>query len=180
MIRLKISWGALLLVPTMAFAKIPSYDRSEWKHWIDEDKDCQDTRVETLISDSLVVNLDDKECHVDWGVWIDEYSGDLFFNPIKLDIDHIVPLKNAHNSGGWKWSASKKEAFANDPANLKAVYRSENRSKGFKSLDQWLPSNTEYWCEYIEVWTDLKKKYKLSMTTGEKKTIKVIGEACTR
>ena len=45
--------------------KIPPYSRSDYNHWIDEDKDCQDTRQEVSIIESLIkVKLDKKGCIV--------------------------------------------------------------------------------------------------------------------
>ena len=83
-------------------ADIPEYSRSQWKHWIDEDGDCQDARQETLIQESLVeVTFESgKKCRVAMGRWYGVFTGTYIEAPEDLDIDHLVPLKNAHESGG--------------------------------------------------------------------------------
>ena len=52
---------------------LPAYDRGDWKHWFDMDKDCQNTRHEVLIDESLteVIFKDDRECQVAVGTWRD-------------------------------------------------------------------------------------------------------------
>ena len=52
-------------------AGIPEYNRSEWRHWTDEDGDCQDSRQEVLIAESLVevTYEDDRQCRVEAGKW---------------------------------------------------------------------------------------------------------------
>ena len=79
----------------------PAYDRSAWRHWIDADRDCQNTRHEVLIEESLtpVTFKTDKGCRVVSGNWLGAYSGEVFTDASKLDIDHLVPLKEAHESG---------------------------------------------------------------------------------
>ena len=86
------------------------YDREEWSHWIDEDGDCQDTRQEVLIEESvgLVSYTDSRQCRVASGVLTGPYTGEEFTDLGELDIDHMVPLAEAHSSGGWTWSEAKK------------------------------------------------------------------------
>ena len=86
---------------------IVEYSRSHWKHWTDEDGDCQDARQEVLISESLVeVTFEsERKCRVAMGRWYGAFTGINVEAPGDLDIDHLVPLKNAHDSGGWAWSS---------------------------------------------------------------------------
>lgn len=151
--------------------RIPAYSRDEWQHWIDEDRDCQDTRQEVLIEESLVTpTLDTRGCRVLSGLWRDEYTGLLFTDPSDLDIDHRVPLANAHRSGGWPWDASRKRAYANDlrdPEHLLAVSATANRSKGDRGPDAWRPLSVDSWCKYASDWRSVKQRWALSISPQE-------------
>lgn len=148
-----------------------SYSRSDYKHWIDEDHDCQNTRQEVLISESLEkVELDSKGCKVIAGKWFDPYTDQYFYDPTQLDIDHFVPLKHAHLSGANKWSRARKISYANDlknPLTLIAVAKSANRSKGDKSPSQWLPQNKKYHCQYLKNWLIVKDYWQLAISDSE-------------
>lgn len=158
------------------------YSRKLYRHWIDADNDCQDTRQEVLIEESLEsVRLDDKGCRVQFGRWYDLYTGETFTDPKKLDIDHLVPLAEVHRSGGHSWSAEKREAYANDltgPVTLIAVKASENRSKGDKDPALWLPSNEAYHCEYVATWEAVKRKWGLVMDVAEGKIVSATIHKC--
>ena len=94
---------------------IPEYHRSEWNHWNDEDGDCQDARQEVLVSESVVdVTFEsDRNCRVASGTWYGAFTGNYVDAPGDLGIDHLMPLKNAHDSGGWAWNSVRKEEYAN-------------------------------------------------------------------
>jgi len=105
--RLAISAALLILAVTTDIASAEPFRRSLYKHWIDVDGDCQDTREEVLIAESTVpVTLDRRGCKVRKGRWFDPYTGRTFTNPKKLDIDHFIPLKEVHRSGGSRWGAA--------------------------------------------------------------------------
>ena len=123
---------------------LPDYDRNDWKHWSDADRDCQDARNEVLIAESQtsVTYRTDKKCKVATGEWLALYNNTVVTDPGKLDIDHMVPLGNAHGSGAWLWSANRREQYANhldDPQHLIAVTASANRSKGARGPEDWKP-----------------------------------------
>jgi hypothetical protein len=89
------------------------YSRQLYRHWIDEDRDCQDTRAEVLIRDATgtVAYTNDRQCHVVQGRWLDPYTGETYREAKQLQVDHFVPLKNAHDSGGWAWSAERRRQY---------------------------------------------------------------------
>ncbi|MDA1229096.1 MAG: HNH endonuclease family protein [Chloroflexi bacterium] len=162
---LKITVGA---VPS----SMPAYDRDDWRHWIDSDGDCQDARQEVLVAESAIpVTFESSnQCRVDTGTWTGPYTGTSETDPGSLDIDHMVPLANAHRSGAWAWDAGTKESYANDlsyAGHLIATTASANRSKGAKGPEDWRPAETEYWCQYAVDWITIKSQWDLSATDGE-------------
>ena len=157
-------------------AGIPEYDRSDWRHWIDEDGDCQDARQESLVEESLVPVIfeTDRECRVEGGQWFGAFTGAYVEDPGDLDIDHMVPLKNAHLSGAWAWNPAMKEEYANyleDPDHLIAVSSRANRSKGARGPEEWMPSNQDYWCQYATDWAEIKQWWELTMTKVESEIV---------
>ena len=162
---------------------IPEYDRGEWRHWLDEDGDCQDARQETLIAEAdgpLTYETDDN-CRVETGRWVDPYTLAVFEDPSDLDVDHVVPLANAHRSGGWAWTRERKADFANDlefEGHLVAVDPSANRSKGSHGPEDWRPSNRDHWCEYAMDWVKIKDKWELTATDREWIALREMLDTC--
>ena len=171
----------------IAVAPIPTdiaeYSRSHWKHWTDEDGDCQDARQEALVSESLVeVTFEsERKCRVATGRWYGAFTGIYVEAPGDLDIDHLVPLKNAHDSGGWAWSSDRKQEYANnlrDPDHLVAVTKGANRSKGAKGPEEWRPPDEGYWCQYATDWTEVKMEWGLTMTQRETEAVIEMLDTC--
>ena len=161
---------------------IKSYDRSLYRHWVDADGDCLDTRQEVLVAESQIpAELDERGCRVISGRWFDPYTGRKFTNPQLLDIDHLVPLAEAHRSGADKWDSERREAFANDlsnPESLIAVSAKANRSKGDRDPAKWLPPNEQFRCEYIASWVKVKNRWALTTDGLELSTILRIQKSC--
>lgn len=152
------------VVPTTT--PIPEYDRSEWGRWIDADGDCQDTRQEVLIAESLtpVEFEDDRKCKVVRGTWRCPYTGETFTNPSDLDVDHVVALREVHFAGGWAWDRDRKRAYFNDldnPDTLAAVSASTNRSKGARGPDEWVPPDEEARCTYLKARMSVFKSHSI-------------------
>ena len=162
---------------------IPRYDRGEWRHWADEDRDCQDARQEVLIAESEtpVKYTNDDRCRVASGSWEGPFTGEFFIDPGSLDVDHMVPLANAHRSGGWAWSEDKKREYANDlsyDGHLMAVQASANRAKGSKGPDDWKPPDLTYWCQYAIDWITIKNAWELTATESEAVALGEMLDAC--
>ncbi|MGE3448823.1 MAG: HNH endonuclease family protein [Microbacteriaceae bacterium] len=120
-------------------------------------------------------------CFVVAGVWNDPYTGLTFTHPTDVDIDHLVPLANAHHSGGWQWTTEQKRAYANDVVNaetLIAVDDGTNSSKGDQSPDQWMPPNATYWCMYAIEWVNVKATWDLTVTSAERTTLNSVLSGC--
>lgn len=170
----------MLVVCSALYAQ--TYKRAEWSVWIDADKDCQNTRQEVLIQESLIpVVMDESGCKVLSGLWLCLYTGTIVTDPDLLDIDHMVPLENTNASGGYAWVKGKKKDYANnlnEPFHLIAVLASANRSKGSKSLDKWMPSYTPFKCTYLKEWKLIKGEWNLTMTENESNAIKIMLSEC--
>jgi hypothetical protein len=143
----------------------PSYNRGDWRHWIDEDGDCQNTRAEILIRDNtgMLKFKKSKFCLVTAGRWICPYTSNIYTRASDIDIDHIIPLAYAHRAGASGWSWAKKRQFANDPLNLLAVGDSINRKKGSKGVEKWMPPNKGFHKKYKKLWLLIRQKYKLTI-----------------
>ena len=151
------------------------YNRRDWGDWIDADRDCQNTRAEVLISESLApVSFapedDGDKCLVISGQWLGPWTGEVFTDASDVDIDHHVPLGHAHLSGGWDWPRERKRAYANDlthPASLQATSAPVNRSKGKQPPDEWRPEESAGWCRYAADWISVKEAWDLTVTSAE-------------
>ena len=173
--------ATVLVISISAVApNIPEYDRVAWKHWTDSDGDCRNTRQQVLAGESVtpVTFETDRKCRIEAGRWYGAFTGNYEKVP---DIDHIVPLKNAHNSGGWAWTPAKKVEYANyldDPDHLIAVTARANRSKGDKGPEDWKPPDETYWCQYATDWTEIKARWGLTMTQTEAETVLEMVSTC--
>ena len=151
------------------------YDRDDLRHWVDRDRDCQNTRAEVLIAESraevsFAPRDDGENCRVTQGEWLGPWSGEVFADATDVDIDHHVPLGHAHESGGWQWDEDRKRAYANDlslPASLQATKASVNRIKGKQAPDEWRPEKRAGWCRYAADWVAVKTKWELTVTWAE-------------
>lgn len=148
--------------------KSSSYSRKMFGHgWADSNKDCQNSRMETLITYSLspVRFKTEKKCIVVSGKWISPFSGETIYVASEIDIDHVVPLKWAWIHGANYWTKAKLVKFANDPANLLSVEARLNRQKVAKGLNAWLPPANQ--CQYISRFIRVYKAYNLELSNKE-------------
>lgn len=160
------------------------YSRSDYKHWIDANHDCQNTRNEVLIYHSIDGPvLDFSGCRVVSGKWYDPYTNQYFTDPKQLDIDHFIPLGEVDRSGGHQWSREKKMEYANSLDDLDIlipVSKSANRSKGDKYPSEWLPANQDYVCEYLKKWKMIKQRWLLAMDKKESNFVELGLSECSR
>ena len=147
------------------------YDRERFGYPGDLDGDGCDTRAEVLIRDSLTpAQVDPAGCHVVAGDWRSPYDGVTWTDPAELEIDHVVALKEAHDSGAWAWQPNRLVAFGNDlddPRTLRAVTAAVNRDKGDADPSNWLPPDETYLCTYLGDWVAIKARWGLSMDQSE-------------
>jgi len=166
--------NALLDTITVAEPKDVDYVRSEWKHWSDLDGNGCDSREDALVKAGTAVTTDPKTCKVLTGTWIEQYAGETYTDPSKMDLDHVVPLSWAASNGGNDWDANTKEEFANDNGNLILASASENRSKGDKGPSKYMPKNEAFQCSYITAFVSIVAKYDLTISQADKDSAVII------
>jgi hypothetical protein len=159
------------------------YDRDLFPHWKDLDGDGCDTRREVLIRDSRTVVAVGSSCIVSSGTWVSPYDGATWTNPSDVDIDHVVALNEAWQSGAYAWSTQQRTNYANDLTDertLLAVTDSVNQSKSDKDPTDWLPPLASYRCTYLTNWVSVKARWSLTMDEAEHSLVKASLAGCAR
>ncbi|KYK54819.1 secreted protein [Drechmeria coniospora] len=154
------------------------YSRKKFPHWATVEGACN-TREFVLQRDGIDVETDDS-CAATSGTWVSPYDGGSWTQASDIDIDHMVPLKNAWISGASAWSTEKRKAFANDITRpqLWAVTDRVNEAKGDKSPDRWMPPLESFHCIYAKSWVQVKSYYRLSVTDAEKDALSGMLDSC--
>ncbi|EFQ84624.1 hypothetical protein HMPREF0063_10477 [Aeromicrobium marinum DSM 15272] len=146
------------------------YDRDLFTHWIDADGNGCDTRREVLQAESLTPVVVTGTCTIVSGQWYSAFDGATWTDPADVDIDHLVPLAEAWDSGARTWSEPTRRAFANDlaiPDSLIAVTDSVNQSKSDGDPADWMPPLTSARCDYAVQWVTVKTRWRLSVDPAE-------------
>lgn len=150
------------------------YDRDLFVHWVDADGDGCDTRAEVLIAESSVATTRSSGCIVRTGRWYSWLDGRTWTDPSDVEIDHLVALAEAWDSGAHAWSATQRRLFANDLRyrwSLSAVTSSVNRAKSDHDPASWLPPLTDARCTYVIRWMKVKYRWRLSIDRLERDSL---------
>ena len=159
------------------------YARSQFPHWSDPDRNGCDARNDTLKRDltNITYKVGTRDCKVIAGQLLDPFSNKVItFSTTKvvIDIDHVVALSNAWQTGAAYFDKNKRSQIANDPLNLLAVDSKLNRQKGDGDAATWLPPSKAFRCEYVARQVAVKAKYGLWVTKPEKVAIDKILSTC--
>lgn len=134
---------------------------------------CSQTRIAVLVRQADPrgpIEQNPKTCRVTTGVWHEPYTGQDVFDATELQIDHVVPLKNAYYLGGYRWRAALRCHYANYMGNLfhlLAVNGHENMAKGDRSPERYMPPSTAFHCTYLNIWMKIKTIWDLAVTVPE-------------
>ncbi|MGW0991896.1 HNH endonuclease family protein [Streptomyces sp. NPDC002520] len=156
---------------TVATENRTGYSRSLFPTWITISGTCN-TREWILKRDGSNV-VTDSACVSQSGSWYSPYDGATWTSPADVDIDHLVPLAEAWDSGASKWTTAQRQGFANDVTRpqLLAVTDNVNQAKGDQDPATWMPSRTAYRCTYVRAWVQVKYYYNLSVDSAEKSAL---------
>jgi len=177
----------ILLLDALLFVAVTNehrggYSRDLFEYPISQGGGCT-TRDLVLDRDSSTpVQRDQFGCDVIAGDWLSVYDGTVVTDPSEIEVDHVVALKEAWDSGAWAWTPEQRRAFANDltdPRTLRAVNGSANGDKGASDPANWMPSQQDYWCTYLGDWVAIKVRWGLSMDQSEFGRIRnIVRERC--
>jgi hypothetical protein len=153
---------------TVAAENRTGYQRDLFPTWDTISGTCN-TREWILKRDGTNV-VTNSACTATSGSWYSPYDGATWTAASDVDIDHLVPLAEAWDSGASKWTTAQREALANDVTRpqLLAVTDNVNQSKGDQDPATWVPSRSAYVCTYVRAWVQVKYYYKLSVDPAEK------------
>ena len=150
------------------------YTRDKFKHWVDADKDGCNTRAEVLIAEAVDPPAVGASCKLSGGEWYSYYDDTYVAGSSGLDVDHVVPLAEAWDSGASQWTATQRQQYANDldePRALVAVSAKSNRSKADTDVREWLPTYEPARCRYIAEWTAIKLRWGLTVDAAEQEVL---------
>ncbi len=151
--------------------------------WLDENHNGCDTRNDILSRD-LTKLTKSGACKVLTGVLVSPYTGATidFLRGEKtsalVQIDHLVALGNAWETGAQALSQVQRETLANDPLELMAVDGRSNDQKGDKDASQWLPTNSAFDCTYVARQVSVKVTYSLWVTPAEHSAMASVLSKC--
>lgn len=174
--------SALSELPVKGRAPKTNYSRDQFGGGWDTKQGC-DTRNAILHRDLANVVVD-MECKVISGTLNDPYTGKIIefrrgeFSSDDVQIDHVVALSNAWQTGAQQLTPERREVFANDPLELLAVDGSANQQKSDGDAATWLPPNKPFRCQYIARQIAVKKKYALWVTGAEKDAMVRVLHTC--
>ena len=181
--------SVLSSLPVKGRAPKTGYTRAQFgQAWADVDRNGCDTRNDMLKRDltNIVYKVKTRDCVVLSGILIDRYSGETInfvrgnVTSMEVQIDHVVALSNAWQTGAFKLTVLQRTALANDPMNLFAVKGRLNSQKGDGDTATWLPPLKSFRCSYVAQQIAVKAKYSLWVTAPEKEAMARILTACPK
>lgn len=156
------------------------YSRDLFRHWIDADGDGCDTREEVLIAEAVVAPTIGAGCALSGGSWYSYYDARTWTDKADIDIDHLVPLAEAWDSGASGWTSAQRQSFANDLGDgrdLVGVTDSVNQTKSDQDPAEWMPAQER--CRYVGEWVAVKKRWALTVDASEKSALSSLAASCT-
>ncbi|MEU1404698.1 HNH endonuclease family protein [Streptomyces sp. NPDC005728] len=174
--------AAVQAVPSAAEVR-DGYQRTSFKHWNAgrNPTDGCNTRAEVLLAEAVDPPQILPGCKLSGGRWWSYYDSKWITSAGALDVDHMVPLAEAWDSGASQWTAERREAYANDldvPTSLVAVSAASNRSKADQDPAEWLPPTVEVECRYVSEWVATKLRWGLTADAVEREALNQLAEAC--
>ena len=167
-----LATAVLAQLPVKGRAPATGYTREQFGGaWANEGS-CN-MRDKILARDLTNVKFKNQTCEVETGQLNDPYTGKTI--PFRrgtttssaIQIDHVVAIGNAWQTGAQQISQTEREKLYNDPLELLAVDGSSNQQKSDGDAATWLPPNKGFRCQYVARQIAVKRKYSLWVTRAE-------------
>lgn len=156
------------------------YTRSQFRLWVDADGDGCDTRKEVLIAEADDPVTVGSGCSLSGGRWFSYYDRVSWTDSSRIDVDHVVPLAEAWDSGASAWTAGQRQSYANDLGDsrtLVGVTDTVNQAKGDQDPAEWMPTHDK--CRYVREWVAVKIRWRLKVDSTEKTALQNLSSGCT-
>jgi len=182
-----LATAVLETLPVKGRAPKTGYTRDQFgQAWADTDRNGCDTRNDILTRDmtSIIYKVKTRDCVVVSGTLVDRYSGETInfvrgnVSSMEVQIDHVVALSNAWQTGAFQLTLAQRTALANDPLNLFAVKGKLNLQKSDGDAATWLPPMKSFRCAYVAQQIAVKAKYSLWVVPPEKAAMVAILAKC--
>lgn len=159
-----------------------NYSRSQFGDGWTQQNGC-DTR-EIILHRDLTNTVVNTSCQVVSGTLADPYTGKTIefrrgaSTSSLVQIDHVVALGNAWQTGAQALTPVQRATLANDPLELLAVDGDANQQKSDSDAASWLPPNKAFRCQYVARQIAVKLKYMLWVTPPEKEAMQRVLAIC--
>ncbi len=157
------------------------YVRAKFKHWVDADRDGCNTRAEVLLAEASTPPMTGPRCSITAAPGIRPTTTATRSRPRPATSTTWFPSQKLGTSGASTWAPHRREAYANDldePRALLAVTAATNRSKADQDPREWLPPFEPAHCGYITDWTVVKTRWALSVDPAELTTLTELANRC--
>lgn len=157
------------------------YSRDEFPHWHDVDGSGCTARQDALSAQAIGLVQRDlvRPCVIVEGDWYSLFDGVTFSGaPAEIDVDHVVALAEAWDSGADSWTRERRRQFANDPLNLLVVTRRSNQQKADLDAGEWKPPMDDAWCVTASMMVLTKLRYEMTVDAAERDGLVDMARTC--
>jgi hypothetical protein len=159
------------------------YSRELFPHWDDISGSGCTARQDALLAQATGLVQRDivRPCVIVEGDWYSLFDGDTFSGaPAEIDVDHVVALAEAWDSGAADWTTERRRQFANDPLNLLVVTRRSNREKADLDAGEWSPERSDARCVTASMMILTKLRYEMTIDAAERSGLRDMARSCER
>lgn len=179
----RVLFGLLDLLEVAEEPRREGYSRDEFPHWSDVSGSGCTARQDALLAQATGLVQRDlvRSCVVIEGDWYSLFDGTTHSGaPAEIDVDHVVALAEAWDSGASGWTTSRRELFANDPLNLLVTDRQTNRDKADLDVGEWRPPRRDSWCVTASMTILTKLRHELTIDAAERDGLLEMTRTCER